>query len=391
MRKSDNYENRIGSYVKNSVTEETFKAYVPKPLPPNPKINFEILNDILEVTQHSLGLLDGAAIYAPDINIFLYSYIRKEAVLSSQIEGTQSSLSDLLLYENDEYPGVPIEDVAEVSNYVSAIEYATKRLNKFPLSLRLFCEIHKILLDGSRGKNKSPGEFRKTQNWIGGSRPSNAVFVPPPPIQMITCLNDLEKFIHEDKTLPTLIKIGLVHVQFETIHPFLDGNGRLGRLLITLMLIESGLQKYPLLYLSLYLKNYRNDYFELLQKVRAEGCWEKWLLFFLNAILQSSSSATKTLIEGAELFLSDKQKIKHLGAKKSASPLLVHEYLQKKIITSVKKASEDLGLTKMTITNALNTLIDLGIVKEVSGKKRDRLFVYQKYFSLISQGTEAPS
>jgi Fic family protein len=278
--KSVGYKNRVGNLVKNTLTEDTFMAYVPKPLPPIPKIDFKELNELLELGQHSLGLLDGAAIYAPNISVFLYSYIRKEAVLSSQIEGTQSSLSDLLMYENDECPGTTIEDVEEVSNYVSAINYGVQRLKELPLSLRLFCEIHEILLKGARGRNKSPGEFRVTQNWIGGSKPSNAVFVPPPPIEMKECLSSLEKFIHEDRTLPTLIKIGLFHVQFETIHPFLDGNGRLGRLLITLMLINSGLQMHPLLYLSLYLKDNKNIYFELLQKVRTEGCWEEWLSFF---------------------------------------------------------------------------------------------------------------
>jgi Fic family protein len=226
----------------------------------------------------------------PNTQLFIYLYVRKEAVLSSQIEGTQSSFTDLLLYENDEAPGVPLEDVEEVSSYVAAVNHGLKRLREgFPLSLRLIREIHEVLLSTGRGSDKTPGEFRRSQNWVGGSRPGNVLFVPPPPERVMECMSALEKFLHDDPVrMPALIKVALTHVQFESIHPFLDGNGRLGRLLITFLLCVEGALSQPILYLSLYFKSHRQDYYDLLQKVREEGDWESWGRFFLNSVLETA-------------------------------------------------------------------------------------------------------
>jgi Fic family protein len=386
--KSGNYKKRIGTYISSKTSDEPFKAYCPKSLPPDPAIDLRTIAPILEMAQHALGILDGAALYSPNIEMLLYSYIRKEALLSSQIEGTQSTLADLLLFESKERPGVPLADVEEVANYIAAIRYGISRLKTLPMSLRLIKELHGILLKGTRGKNKDPGEFRRTQNWIGGSRPSKAMFVPPPPNIMNDCLHDLERFIHEDSGLPALVKIALIHVQFETIHPFLDGNGRLGRLLITLLLINEDLQKQPLLYLSLYLKNNRETYYSLLQNVRTEGAWEEWIVFFLKAIVETGTQAAQTIVEGAKLFQSDIGIIKKLGSRRSETPLMVHNYLQKHIITTVRKAAKDLKLTNMTVTKALINLCQLKVIKEVTGKSRGRIFVYEKYLTLLDKGTE---
>ena len=258
------------------------RAYIPPPLPPRPALDLELLYEKLEAANRALGRLDGVTSILPDTPLFLYMYVRKEALLSSQIEGTQSSLSDLLLYESDIAPGVPIDDVLEVSNYVAAMNLGLQRIReRVPNSNRLLREIHGVLLSKGRGSRKDPGEFRRSQNWIGGTRPGNARFVPPPPDKVADCMGDLEKYIHEkSKRLPLLIRAALAHVQFETIHPFLDGNGRLGRLLITLMLQAEGVLREPVLYLSLFLKTHRDTYYDLLQQVRKSGDWEVWLEFF---------------------------------------------------------------------------------------------------------------
>ena len=270
-----------GHYETVSTVGETVKAFIPEPLPPVPSL--EITGDLQKKLNEAgflLGKLDGSADLLPDVGIFLYMFIRKEAVLSSQIEGTQSSLSDLLLFELKEKPGVPLDDVQEVSNYVAAMTYGLKRLEEgFPLSLRLLREIHAELLAKGRGSGKNPGEFRHSQNWIGGTRPGNAFFVPPPPEEAVRCMGELEKFLH-DEDIPLLIKAALSHIQFETIHPFLDGNGRVGRLLITLLLCNGGMLKQPLLYLSYYFKSHRQYYYDLLNSIRENGDWERWLDFF---------------------------------------------------------------------------------------------------------------
>jgi Fic family protein len=280
---------RLGTFVSNSVGGETVRAYVPSPLPPVPPLDISALLGKIEMANRELGRLDGVATVLPSTDLFIWMYVRKEALLSSQIEGTQSSLADLLLFESDGTTFVPSDDVREVSNYVGAMEHGLARLREgFPLSLRLIRELHEKLLSSGRGASKQPGEFRTSQNWIGGTRPGNALFVPPPPDRLIDCLGDLEKFLHQREPYPVLIRAALAHVQFETIHPFLDGNGRLGRLLITLMLCEDGALIQPTLYLSLYLKTHRQRYYDLLQIVREKGDWEAWVAFFLEGVASTS-------------------------------------------------------------------------------------------------------
>jgi len=284
---------RLGNYIITSFGDEHVRAYVPRALPPKPALRLDVLLSRIEDANRALGRLDGVTSILPDPSLFIYMYVRKEALFSSQIEGTQSSLSDLLLFESAEAPGVPLDDVEEVSSYVSAMNFGLDRLRGgFPLSLRLIREIHAVLLAKGRGSTKEPGEFRRTQNWIGGTRPGNAVFVPPPPDKLMECLDAFERFLHvQDRGLPTLIKAALAHVQFETIHPFLDGNGRLGRLLITFLLVAEGALQEPILYLSLFFKTHRQRYYDLLQKVREEGDWESWLDFFLDGVSQTSTQA----------------------------------------------------------------------------------------------------
>ena len=276
-----------GHYKITSVGGEQVQAFIPHPLPPDPPVALSNARQrLLERATLALGRLDSIALLLPDPNIFLYAYVRREAVLSSQIEGTQSSLADLLLFELAEAPGVPFDDVVEVSGYVAALEHGMARLRDgFPLSNRLMREMHQVLLARGRGSEKAPGEFRRTQNWVGGTRPGNAHFVPPPPSHVEDCMAALERFIHDEHTpYPTLVKAALAHVQFETIHPFLDGNGRIGRLLIAFTLHHGGVLSRPLLYLSLYFKQHRPEYYRLLDLVRTEGDWEAWLDFFLEGL-----------------------------------------------------------------------------------------------------------
>lgn len=380
---------RIGQYLKSSTASEAYLSYIPKPLPPNPALVLEPLYPLLDQANIAIGRLDGIAERLPDQELFLYMYIRKEAVLSSQIEGTQSSLSDLLLFENEEIPGVPIDDVMEVSNYVAAMEHGLKRLQQgFPLCLRLIKEIHHILLSRGRDAHKQPGEFRQSQNWIGGSRPGNAVYVPPPPEQVVPLLGDLETFLHNDKqSFPVLIKAALAHVQFETIHPFLDGNGRLGRLLITFILCVDGLLSKPLLYLSLYFKQHRQQYYDHLQSVRQTGNWEAWLQFFLKGVIQTANQAVATAQKMIELFEIDHQKIKAMG-RSGASALLVHQYLEKRSVTDIKKITEHCQMTTPTATKAIKQLQQLGIVEETTGKERGKVYAYQKYLDILNQEQE---
>jgi len=366
---------RLGSYISTTTAGETVKAFVPPALPPDPPLDLGGLYQHLDRANQSLGRLDGLTTLLPDTRLFLYLYVRKEALLSSQIEGTKSSFSDLLLFENEAVPGVPIDDVEEVSNYVAAMQHGLRRIRGgFPLSLRLIRESHAILLRGGRGANKTPGEFRRSQNRIGGSRPGNAAFVPPPPEQMMECLDRFEHFLHDEKhKLPVLVAAGLIHVQFETIHPFLDGNGRLGRLLITLLLCAKGVLREPLLYLSLYFKTRRQRYYDLLQRVRTEGVWEEWVEFFLEGTETTARQAADTAVQILHLFEVDRKKIRAMG-RKAASSLAVHEYLQAHPLTKIGPAAKDLKLSIPTVTSALETLTKLKIAKESTGKRRDRLF-----------------
>ncbi|WP_460215346.1 Fic family protein [Geovibrio sp. ADMFC3] len=380
---------RIGRYIKSSVVGgEYYTAYLPKPLPPEPPINMQQIYPLLDKASVAVGRLDGLSVVLPDTELFLYMYVRKEALLSSQIEGTQSSFSDLLIYENNGTPGVPIDDVAEVSSYVASMNYGLERLNDLPLSLRLIREIHEILMRNSRGSTKQPGEFRTTQNWIGGSRPGNAVFVPPPPEYLMECLDNLEKFIHDGNiAMPTLIKAALIHVQFETIHPFLDGNGRLGRLLITFLLCAAGLLKKPLLYLSLFFKNRRDEYYSHLQNVREKGEWEEWIKFFLEGVVLTSEQATETARRIIALFDSDRKKIE-TSDKSSTSVLVIHKYMQSHPVVSTTKLKDACDLTLPTVLRSLGILESMGIVKEITGRERHRIYIYKDYISILNEGTE---
>jgi Fic family protein len=390
--KKHTYPTRLGRQEKQLGPEPYF-CFIPTPLPPNPPIHFDArLQDLEERANRALGRLDAITTLLPDPRLFLYTYIRKEAVLSSQIEGTQSSLSDLLIYENQEIPGVPLSDVEEVSNYVAALNHGLKRLRSddFPLSLRLIREIHSILLQHGRGSNKQPGEFRTSQNWIGGTRPGNARFVPPPPHEVLPSLSALEKFIHGiPVSTPTVIKAGLVHVQFETIHPFLDGNGRLGRLLITFILCAEKALAQPLLYLSLYFKEHRQQYYDLLQKVRIEGDWEGWLTFYLEGIEHVSQEATETAQKLLRIFERDQKKIQGLG-KATSSALKVFDLLKERIVISPSLACRELKTTFPTINSTLKHLEKLEIVREVSGRKTHRLYSYEPYMKILRKGTDTP-
>ena len=378
-----------GRYVVTTVAGESVKAYIPSPLPPDPPLDMRKLHGRIERADRAVGRLDGLSSIVPDTNLLLYSYIRKEAVLSSQIEGTQSSLSELLLFENHAIPGAPVDDVEEVSNYVAAMQHGLRRLRGgFPLSLRLIREMHAILLKGGRGSSQTPGEFRRSQNWIGGTRPGNAAFVPPPPDRLMECLDPFEKFLHEEsESMPLLVKLGLIHVQFETIHPFLDGNGRLGRLLITLLLCEKKALREPLLYLSLYFKTHRAYYYELLQRVRTNGAWEDWLAFFLEGIETTASEVSKAVKRSLALFERDRKKIAALG-RASSSALRVQEYMQKRPIANIGLMSKTLKLSVPTVTTALQHLQRIGVVKEITGARRNRVFSYPKYMAIVEAGTE---
>jgi len=318
--------------------------------------------------------------------LFLYTYVRQEAVLSSQIEGTQSTLSDLLLFELDETPGVPMDDVVEVSRYVAALEHGLKRVREgFPISNRLIRELHGVLLAHGRGAQKKPGEFRTSQNWIGGTRPGDAQFVPPPPQDVAECMAQLERFVHDQpERTSTLLKAALAHVQFETIHPFLDGNGRVGRLLITLLLCVEGVLKEPLLYLSLYLRQHRDEYYELLDVVRRDGDWERWLYFFAQAVEETANNAVQTAQALVEVFRADSAKIRALK-RAASSALRVHQRLQERPLGSIASLSKATELTVPTVTAALESLIGLGIVRETTGRQRNRVFAYGRYIELLTR------
>lgn len=379
-----------GQYVVISTVGEKVKAFVPHPLPPNPQIKWgPELREKFDNALLALGRLDSVSSLLPDTSLFLYMYIRKEAVLSSMIEGTQSSLSDLLLFELGEEPGVPIDDVQEVSNYVAALRHGIKRLDDgFPISLRLIREIHDVLLSKGRGNNKSPGEFRKSQNWIGGTRPGNARFVPPPPEKMLECMNDLELFLHDKpESTSALLKSALAHVQFETIHPFLDGNGRLGRLLITLLLYEQKILHDPILYLSLYFKTHRQYYYELLNKVRIDGDWEAWIDFFAEAVIETSSQAVTTAKDLHKLINIDKERVAALG-RVADSALKVHHILCEKPIATSNWLVEKTGLTAATVNKCLEQLVKIKILKELTKQKRNRVFCYLKYIHILNTGTD---
>ena len=378
-----------GRYEVTTVGGEAVRAFVPRPLPPEPPLDLHgPIQPLLERALLAVGRLDSVSTLLPGTGLFVYAYVRKEAVLSSQIEGTQSSLSDLLLFEMEQAPGVPVDDVVEVSNYVAAMEHGLARLrDDFPLSARLIREIHARLLARGRGSEKEPGEFRRSQNWVGGSRPGNAVFVPPPHGAVPECMSDLERFLHAADGLPVLVRAALAHVQFETIHPFLDGNGRVGRLLITFLLCHAGVLREPLLYLSLYLKQHREEYYRLLEAVRREGDWEAWVAFFLEGVAQTATGAVGTARRLVTLFEEDRTRLQGQG-RRAGSALRVHAALEARPLITLQEVARRADLSFPTAAAGMDVLVELGVARELTGKKRNRVFVYDRYLALLGEGTE---
>jgi Fic family protein len=381
-----------GQYVASAVVGESVQAFVPDPLPPSPPLTLDHeLSDRLDRAHIALGRLDGVSGSLPDTHLFLYAFVRKEAVLSSQIEGTQASLSDLLLFELDEAPGVPFDDVVEVSNYVAALDHGLARVRGgFPPSNRLIREVHGILLSRGRGQTKSPGEFRRTQSWVGGTRPGDAHFVPPPPEQVEASMEQLERYLHDQPSrTSTLLKAALAHAQFETIHPFLDGNGRVGRLLIPMLLCVEGVLREPLLHLSLYFKQNRSQYYEKLDRVRTDGEWEEWVMFFAAGVEETANAAVATAQRMNEMAQADRARVQGAG-RIAGSALQVHHALLSRPINTIARLAADTKLSVPTVTGALAALADLELVREITGRKRGRVFAYGPYLDVLQQGMEAP-
>jgi len=392
-----------GKLLKSSlVGGEQYNVYVPASLPPVPAVNMAEIIEWLEKANLAIGELNGVVETVPvtsaepdrrkwsgegsppDPFVINYMYVRKEAVLSSRIEGTQSTLDDLLRYEAGTAHSVPVDDVTEVSSYVAALNHGLKRMQGgFPLSLRLIREIHKILLASSRGQHKTPGEFRRSQNWIGGTRPGNAHFVPPPPDKVGELMSDLEKFIHAKDKTPALVKAALIHHQFETIHPFLDGNGRAGRLLITLFLCDKGFLRSPFLYLSLFFKQHRDLYYERLSEPRKSGDWEKWLNFFLEGAALTANDAKKTLAAIRKLFTIDDEKTAALGRARGSAEQVFALFKQKPLLT-IAEITRRTELSKPTAISSVDRLIDLDIIKNISEKKWGQIYSYAGYAKLLA-------
>lgn len=379
-----------GRYEVTVTGGERVRAFVPVPLPPSPPLVLDgPLRSTLEEAALSLGRLDGMSTLLPDHTLFTHLYTRKEAVLSSRIEGARSSLSDLLLFEIGEATGVHHDDVIETSNYVAALEHGRRRLEEgFPLSSRLIREIHGVLLSQRRGSGSDPGRYRRSQNWIGGTGPGNAAFVPPPHSAVRGCMGHLERFLHAGADgLPTLARIALAHVQFETIHPFPRGNGRVGRLLVTLMLLRAGVLREPLLYLSLYLKQHRSTYYGLLNEVRRTGDWEAWLEFFLEGMRVAAEGAVSTSRRLLDLF-ADHRDVVEAAGRRAGSALRVHAALRARPILSITVAAERAGLSFSAASSAMHLLVDRGIARETTGKRRGRLFVYDDCLAVLNEGTK---
>ena len=379
-----------GRYVTiSTVGAERVRAFVPHPLPPKPPLEIEsALQQRLDGALVALGRLDSVASRLPSLELLLYAYVRKEAVLSSQIEGTQSTLTDLLLFELDEAPGVPLDDVKEVSSYVAALDHGVQRLRGgFPLSNRLLREVHAILLGSGRGSDKRPGEFRRSQNWIGGTRPGNAIFVPPPPQEIEPAMAGLERFLHDEPApTPPLVKAALAHVQFETVHPFLDGNGRVGRMLITLSLLADGVLRAPLLYLSLFFRRHRRLYYERLDAVRREGAWGAWLDFFAQGVSETATSAFETANRLEALVAADRARLAELGRRRGSTPEILAAF-ERHPIASTDALARRTSLPFTTVSRAIERLEELGLVAEVTGRRRNRRFAYSSYLKLLNDET----
>jgi Fic family protein len=378
---------KAGHFEATLFAEESVRAFVPAPMPPAPPIDFSGLHRPLELATIALGSLDAVTQHLPDPELFIYSYVRREAQLSSEIEGTQSSLSDLLEFELGNRPGALIDDVTEVSNYVAALNHGLRRLrdDDFPLSNRLLRELHGLLLQSGRGSEKQPGQFRRSQNWIGGRRPGVALYVPPPHDQVEPCMADLERFIHAtDDGLPSLIRAGLAHAQFESIHPFLDGNGRVGRMLIAFILVQSGALREPILYLSLYLKQFRSTYYDLLNQLRDDGDWEAWLQFFLEGVRLTAQHGVETAQRLTRLFEDDRQRIAVSGRRANSAIRAHHEFMQRPLLT-ISAVRDGTSLSFSAADAAVRHLEGLGIVEEITGRRRDRRYVYVEYLDTLNE------
>jgi Fic family protein len=378
---------RAGRYIQQPTG---YQAFIPASIPPEPALQFDSeLVTAISKAELALGRLDGAAQILPNPDLFVLMYVRKEAVLSSQIEGTQASLVDVLQFEAAMEDGKP-RDMEEVINYVGAMNYGLRRLRDFPISLRLIREIHAALLSGVRGSDRNPGEFRTFQNWIGpsGCTLNDAEFVPPPPHQMMQALDNLERFLHASIPMPQLMKAGIAHAQFETIHPFLDGNGRVGRLLITFLLCQQGILQYPLLYLSHYFKQHRSEYYELLQSIRESGDWESWLKFFLKGVDEVSQEAAATAKQIVRLREEHREIVQKALRRGAAKGLVLLEMLYHRPIVSVKQAAAEVKLTFKAANDLIGQFVELGILAETSGRQRNRLFGYESYLALFKPGTE---
>jgi Fic family protein len=379
-----------GTYVQVATSGERFQAFVPAPLPPSPPVSWSpALRRNFDEALLALGRLDALTAHLPNASLLLYSFVRKEAVLSSQIEGTQSSLADLLLYEIDEQPGVPVDDAREVSRCVAALESGLGALRGgLPLSMRLLRKMHEVLLAHPAGRAKTPGELRRSQVWIGGTRPGNAAFVPPPADALADCLAPFERFLNDEpEATPPLLKAALAHVQFETIHPFLDGNGRLGRLLIVLQLIADGVLHEPMLYPSLFFKKHRALYYDLLNEVRLNGDWERWLDFFAEGVRTCATQAVATANSLLTLVTEDRNRVVGLG-RAAASALAVHQALQRQPISTSDALVKATGLTAATVNKSLAHLESLAIVSELTNRQRGRVFSYKSYVAELAAELE---
>lgn len=379
-------KNRAGEYKTNLSGELQYKSFLPRLLPPSPPIAIEDETvNLLSKANRSIGILEGVSRQIPNIDLFVSMYVRKEALLSSQIEGTQATLDDILDPNIEENTN---QNVADVINYIKASQYASNRLNELPICNRLLQETHEILMQDIRGGEKSPGEFRRSQNWIGpaGSTLKDARYIPPSPEDMIEAMSDLEKFINSEDELDPLIKIALIHYQFETIHPFLDGNGRIGRLMIALFLIEKKLLSHETLYISYFLKRNRIEYYDRLMEVRMKGSFEQWIKFFLLAVSESAQDAIKTIDELVKLHEKNYDIVKKTG-RAAKTVIKVLNYLESSPIIDIKKTSVELKLSFNAVSNAVNNLVELGILRQTENVRRSRVFAYDEYLGILRKDT----
>jgi len=383
---------RAGIFRAQGSGPDAYQTFTPHPLSAS-TLNLEgRLRARHEQASLALGRLDGSTVLLPNTGHFLWLYIRKEAVLSSQIEGTQSTLTNLVLHENKQAPGVPRADVEEVSNYVAAMRHGLDRIaGGFPLCLRLLREVQKILVTQSLGSAQAPGEFRRIQNWVGGSHPSHAQYVPPPPNELTRLLADFETFLH-DQDVPPILKAGLAHAQFETIHPFLDGNGRVGRLLITLILNHERVLEQPLLYMSLHFKRHRQEYYDRLQRIRTQGDWDGWMDFYLHGLATVANKAAKTIGKLHELMNSDRAACSQRSgsvyqAAAANNNVLVYDLLCQRLVLTASETSAQLGITARTAKRVLTDMNEGGMVREITGKQRGQVFLYKRFLDVLEEGT----